>query len=107
MTKEKLEELGWQFDIFWANRALFSKKDTTLEGFTIFEHNGDWGIIDPYSKGFELIYCQMTDDEIEQYIDYINSFENIMDHPKDYTFFEYLCIEANIRKFVNKMKERD
>lgn len=107
MTKEKLEELGWQFDDFWNNRALFSKKDTILEGFAIFEHCGDWGIMNPYAKEFELIYCQMTDDEIKQYIDYINSFENIMNHPKDYTFFEYLCIEANIRKFVNSMKEKD
>ena len=31
MTKEKLEELGWQFDDFWANRALFSKKDRILD----------------------------------------------------------------------------
>lgn len=107
MTKEKLEELGWQFDDFWNNRAMFSKKDTILEGFTIFEHCGDWGIMDPYTKEFELIYCQMTDDEIKQYIDYINSFENIMNHPKDYTFFEYLCIEANIRKFVKSMKEKE
>ena len=106
MTQERLEELGWQFDDFWANRALFSKKDTKLEGFAIFEHNGDWGIMDPYAKEFALIYCQMTDDEIEQYIDYINRFENVMDHPKDYTFYEYLCMEANMRKFVKNMKEK-
>ena len=116
MTKEKLKQLGWQFDGYWANRALFSKKDTILEGFVIFEHNGDWGIMDPYAKGYdimdpyakgyELIYCQMTDDELKQYIDYVNRFENIMDHPKDYTFFEYLCIEADIRKFVKNKKDR-
>jgi len=62
--------------------------------------------MDPYSKEFKLIYCNMSDDEIEQYIDYVNSFENIMEHPKDYTFFEYLCIEADIRKFVKNMKDK-
>ena len=107
MTKEKLEEFGWQFYDFFANRALFSKKDAILKGFLIFEHNGDWGIMDPYAKGFELIYCQMTDNEIEQYINYINNLENIMNHPKDYTFFEYICIEDNIRKFIKNMKEKD
>lgn len=107
MTKEQLEKYGWQFDDFWNNRAMFSKKDTILEGFTIFEHNGDWGIMNPYTKEFELIYCNMSDEEIEQYIDYINNFENIMIHPKDYTFYEYLCIEANIRKFVKNMKEKE
>jgi len=106
MTKEKLEELGWKFDDFWNNRALFSKKDGKLDGFVLFEHNGDWGIMNPYTKEFELIYCNMSDDEIEQYIDYINSFENIMDHPKDYTFYEYLCIEADVREFIKKMRSR-
>ena len=107
MTKERLEELGWKFDDFWNNRALFTKKDTILGGFAIFEHDGDWGIMDPYAKGFELIYCQMTDDEIEQYINYIDSYVNIKNHPKDYTFFEYLCIEDNIKKFVKNMKEKN
>ena len=26
MTEERLEDLGWQFDDFWNNRAMFSKK---------------------------------------------------------------------------------
>ena len=92
--------------IFGLIEHYFQKKDSKLEGFAIFEHNGDWGIMNPYVKNFELIYCQMTDDEIEQYIDYVNSFEKIMDHPKDYTFFEYLCIETNIKEFVENMKDR-
>lgn len=107
MTKEQLEELGWQFDEFWNNRAMFSKKDCKLDGFAIFEHNGDWGIMNPYNKEFELIYCQMTDNEIKQYTNYIDNFENIMNYPKDYTFFEYLCIEANIKKFVKSMIEKE
>ena len=106
MTKEKLEELGWKFDDFWNNRAMFSKKDAILEGFAIFEHNGDWGILNPYNKEFELLYCNISDDEIEQYINYVNSLEEISDHPKDHTFYEYLCIEDNLRKFVKKMKGR-
>jgi hypothetical protein len=106
MTKEKLEELGWQFDDFWANRALFSKKDGKLDGFAIFEHSCDWGIMDPYSKGFELIYCNMTDDEIIQYINYVNNFEEICEHPKDHTFYEYLCLENDMKKFVSNMKHR-
>lgn len=105
MTKEKLEELGWQFDGFWANRALFSKKDRKLNGFALFEHNGDWGIMDPYAKGLELIYCNMSDDEIIQYINYIDLIEEISKHPKDYTFYEYLCFEKDIKKFIADMKE--
>ena len=106
MTKEKLEKLGWQFDDFWANRALFSKKDRILDGFAIFEHDGDWGIMDPYSKGFELIYCNMSDKEITQYINYVNTFEEIHKNPKEHTFYEYLCLEASIKKFVKNMKDK-
>lgn len=106
MTKEKLEELGWQFSDCWANRTLFSKKDGKLDVFVLFEHNGDWGIMDPYAKGFELIYCNMSDDEIIQYINYINSIEEMCEHPKDHTFYEYICFEKNIKKFITNMKER-
>lgn len=107
MTKERLEKLGWQFDDFWANRALFSKKDTILEGFAVFEHDGSWGIMDPYAKGFELIYCNMSDDEIEQYIDYVNIYEDLMKYPKDHTFFEYLNLEKDLHEFVKHMKDKN
>jgi len=107
MTKKQLEELGWQFDDFWANRALFSKKDGVLNGFAIFEHNGEWGIMDPYAKGFALIYCNMSDEEIKQYIDYVNIYEDLMEHPNNHTFFEYLSLEENLHKFIKNMKFRE
>lgn len=106
MNKEQLEKLGWQFDEFWNNRALFSKKDYKLDGFAIFEHDGDWGIMDPYNEEFTLIYCNMTDEEIKQYIDYVNTYEDLMEHPKDHTFFEYLNLEEIFHEFVKNMKIR-
>lgn len=107
MRKEQLEELGWKFDDFWNNRAMFSKKDGVLNGFAIFEHNGDWGIMDPYNKEFVLIYCNMSDEEIKQYIDYVNTYENLIEYPKDHTFFEYLSLEENLHKFIKNMKMRE
>jgi len=106
MTKEQLEKLGWQFDEFWNNRAMFSKKDCKLDGFAIFVHDGDWGIMDPYNEEFELIYCNMTDEEIKQYVDYVNLYEELIEHPNDHTFFEYLSLKENIREFVKNMKMR-
>lgn len=107
MTYKRLEELGWQFDDFWANRALFSKKNRKLDGFALFEHNGDWGIMDPYSKSFSLIYCNMTDKMIEQFIDYVNKYEEFALHPKNYTLDEFQKFENNLKKFITKMKKRD
>ena len=60
MNNKRLEELGWKFDDFWNNRAFYSlSKDSH---FAIFEHDG-WGLMDPFAKEFELIYCDLTDEE--------------------------------------------
>lgn len=106
MTTERLEELGWKFDDYYINRAFYSKKNGTLKGFALFEHDGDWGIMNPYRKDFSLIYCNMTDKMIEQYINYVNEYEELTLHPKDHTFAEYLKLEINIKKFVEKMNKR-
>ena len=106
MTKKQLECYGWKFDDYWNNRALFSKKDGKLTNFAIFEHNGDWGILDPYDKTFSLIYCNMSDDEITEYIGYVNLYEELVEHPKDHTFYEYLCLEIEIKDFIKNMKDR-
>jgi len=106
MTKERLEELGWQFDDFWANRALFSKKNSKLNGFAIFEHNGDWGIMDPYTKEFSLIYCNMTDKMVEKYINFVNQFEECYSNPSNVTLKDYIELEKDIKKFIEKMKKR-
>ena len=62
--------------------------------------------MDPYSKGFELIYCNMSDDEITQYINYVNTFEEIHKNPKEHTFYEYLCVKKNMQDFVKNMKDK-
>ena len=63
--------------------------------------------MDPYNKEFSLIYCNMSDDEIEQYIDYANIYEDLMECPKDHTFFEYLNLEKDLHEFVKNMKEKE
>lgn len=107
MTKERLEELGWQFDDFWNNRAMFSMRDAKLTGFAIFEHDGDWGIMDPYNKSFSLIYCNMSDNDINEFTKIVKTFEDIVNNPKEHSFFEYLCVENDSKYFVKNMKERE
>ena len=62
--------------------------------------------MDPYDKSFSLIYCNMTDKMIERFIDYVNTYERLMANPTNYTFAEYLIIERNLKKFIEKMKKR-
>jgi hypothetical protein len=103
MTKELLEELGWKFDDFWNNRAFYSlSKDSK---FSIFEHDG-WGIFNPFAKDFELIYCDLTDEEIKEYTDLVKSYEDCMRHPKDNSLYAYLVAVEKLTEFVKKMKDR-
>ena len=49
ITKEFVESLGWKADFPWNDKMMFSYKDSN---YSIFEYNGDWGIMDPYAKSF-------------------------------------------------------
>ena len=103
MTKEKLEELGWKFDDLWNDRAFYSlSKDSN---FAIFEYDG-WGLKDPFTKEFELIYCDLTDEEIEKYTELVKSYEDIVRHPKDNSLYDYSTAVENINDFIKEMKKR-
>jgi len=103
MTKELLEELGWKFDDFWNNRAFYSLSKESK--FSIFEHDG-WGLLNPFNKDFELIYCNLTDEEIKEYTDLAKSYEDCMRHPKDNSLYAYLVAVEKLTEFVKKMKDR-
>lgn len=103
MTKELLEELGWKFDDFWNNRAFYSLNKESK--FSIFEHDG-WGLLNPFNKDFELIYCDLTDKEIKEYTDLVKSYEDCMRHPKDNSLYTYLVAVEKLTEFVKKMKDR-
>ena len=103
MTKELLEELGWKFDDFWNNRAFYSLSKESK--FSIFEHDG-WGLLNPFNKDFELIYCDLTDEEIKEYTDLVKSSEDCMKHPKDNSLYTYLVAVEKLTEFVKKMKDR-
>ena len=103
MTKELLEELGWKFDDFWNNRAFYSLSKESK--FSIFEHDG-WGLLNPFNKDFELIYCDLADKEIKEYTDLVKSYEDCMKHPKDNSLYTYLVAVEKLTEFVKKMKDR-
>lgn len=103
MAKELLEELGWKFDNFWNNRAFYSLSKESK--FSIFEHDG-WGLLNPFNKDFELIYCDLTDKEIKEYTDLVKSYEDCMKHPKDNSLYTYLVAVEKLTEFVKKMKDR-
>ena len=101
MTNEKLKELGWNFDEYWNNRAFYTlSKDSH---FAIFEH-GEWGLMDPFTKEFELIYCNLTDEDIENYTELVKSYENIVRHPKDNSLYDYTTVVEKLNDFINKRR---
>ena len=104
ITKEFVESLGWKADFPWNDKTMFSYKDTN---YSIFEHNGDWGIMDPYAKSFEFIYCDMTSEHIKNFTELIKSLEQILDNPLTKTgFYNFIEASTRMRAFVKEMKER-
>lgn len=102
ITKEFVESLGWKFDYLWNNRMMFSYKDSN---YSIFEHNGDWGIMNPYSK-FELIYCNMRPEHIKNFTNLIKSLEQILDNPTATALYDFIEASTKMKDFVKKMKAR-
>ena len=104
ITKDFVESLGWTVDFLWNDKTMFSYKDTN---YSIFEYNGDWGIMDPYAKSFELIYCDMTSEHIKNFTELIKSLEQILDNPLTTTgLYDFIEASAKMRAFVKEMKER-
>ena len=104
ITKDFVESLGWTVDFLWNDKTMFFYKDTN---YSIFEYNGDWGIMDPYAKSFELIYCDMTSEHIKNFTELIKSLEQILDNPLTTTgLYDFIEASAKMRAFVKEMKER-
>lgn len=104
ITRKFVESLGWKFDDFWNNRAMFSLGINSP--FALFEHNGDWGIMDPQAKEFALIYCDMTSKMVETFTKLAKAIDEIVDNPKSHTLYEYIEAQAKMLKFVKQMKDR-
>ena len=104
MKIEEVKELGWNLDGYWANRGLYSISEKSK--FQLIEHNGDWGIIDPYNKDFSPIYCDMSLNDIKKFTELVKLFEDMFDKPKEYTLFQYLETEISMQDFIKEMKEK-
>ena len=63
-------------------------------------------MLNPFNKDFELIYCDLTDEEIKEYTDLVKSYEDCMKHPKDNSLYTYLVAVEKLTGFVKKMKDR-
>ena len=102
MTKEKLLELGFQSNGTWCNREVFSLSKESK--FSIIEHNGEYGLLDPFTSDFAPIWANLTDEEIIDYISLVKIYEDIYNHPKDYTLYSYMEVTKKIIEFINKIK---
>ena len=97
MNNEELEKLGWEFKTYWKNRGIYE-----LGIGNIFEHNGSVGII--YKK--ELIYCNLSDEELKEYTDIIIQLNDLEGHPDKHTYLEALNMYKKEMKFVERMLEK-
>ena len=105
MISDKVKELGWKRVGTWANRDVYSLSEKSK--FSIFEHNGDWGLQDPYRKDFSLIYCNMSNDDICKFTGIVKLFDDMFDNPKAYTLYQYIETEILMQDFIKEMKEKE
>lgn len=91
----KLTQLGWKFVTNWNNRNIYK-----LGNQRVFEHNGRIGIV----QGYDLIYCDLTDEDLEEFTDLAKKEVEIKQNPDKYTVQEYFSINKQIKNFIHKMK---
>lgn len=103
MTLEKLEQIGWKQDGWWNNRMMFSMSRDSR--FAIFEHNGEFGVMDPFTNEFSLIYCNLSDENIEKFSELVKKYDDMEIHPDDYKFSEYLEVKNKINEFLTKARK--
>ena len=93
--KSKLTQLGWKFVTSWNNRNIYK-----LGTQRVFEHVGSIGIV----TGYELIYCDMTDEELEEFTALAKQEAGIKQNPDQHTAQEYFDTDEKIKNFIHKME---
>ena len=105
MSIEELKKLGWEYSDTWCNRDFYYIGNSKC---SIFEHNGRFGLENVFeedSKDYlNLLYCNLTDDEIREFTDLVKTALKIESNPKDFTLYDYLTSQKNLITFIKKRK---
>ena len=105
--KKLLKIEGWKESENWNNRQSYILNDSIK--FAIFEHQGRFGIINPYYNQDDrtdeiLIYCNLTEEEIKEFTRLAKILLYGSSHSESITHAEFLKYEAEMKEFVEKMK---
>ena len=98
MTIEKLKKLGWKREDTANNRDFYFIGDSK---YSIFEHNGEFGLVD----GIDLLYCNLSNEEIVKFTNLVKTSINIESHPKDFSLYDYLTNLTELLTFIKEKKE--
>lgn len=102
MSIEELKKLGWEYSDTWCNRDFYYIGNSKCP---IFEHNGEFGLEDiTEEEEVDLLYCDLTDDEIREFTNLIKIALNIEANPKNFTLADYKTSQKNIINFIKKRK---
>lgn len=102
MSIEELKKLGWEYSDTWCNRDFYYIGNSKCP---IFEYNGEFGLEDiTEEEEVDLLYCDLTDDEIREFTNLIKIALNIEANPKNFTLADYKTSQKNIINFIKKRK---
>lgn len=104
MNIVELNELGWYFSHYWNNRSIFYFRDKNLP-YLLFEHNGNFGLIDPFEKNdVKFIYKNLTDENIRSYTNLLKCKVEYMTHPHMYSIQDDTYITDKLKYFILSIK---
>lgn len=103
-----LKSLGWVFEEYWSNRAIYGLGENSDCPYALFEHQGKVGIV--YNGNFN--YYNLREDDIKEFTKTLNTREMIMHNPDKYKVSDLLdacrAIDDILTGFaIRKLKEDD
>lgn len=77
---EYIKSLGWVFENYWNNRAIYGLGKDSDCPYALFEHQGEVGIV--YNGKFN--YYNLREDDIKEFTKVLNTREQIIYNPDKY-----------------------
>ena len=77
---EYIKSLGWVFEEYWNNRAIYGLGKDSNCSYALFEHQGEIGIV--HNGKFD--YYNLNEDDIKTLTEALNTREIILHNPDEY-----------------------
>ena len=104
---EYIKSLGWVFEEYWNNRAIYELGKNSDCPYALFEHQGEVGIV----NNGDFKYYNLKEEDLKKLTDALNLRETILHSPDDYTvrelFNAYEDLDSILSEFAIRQLNED